>query len=112
MTYQDAAGNTYRNQGGEWQVLKQGIGWSAFFADVDIELNDGAVIPASAKEPSAPKYTEAEKSILISHARDIHMQAFAVMASSGVAFEYDAIANSALLNAKALVEALRNEGVL
>ena len=112
MTYQDTAGNTYRNQGGEWQVLKQGIGWSAFTAEVDIELNDGTIIPASAKEPIAPKYSEAEKSILISHARDIHLQGFAVMANSGVGINTNELADNALLNAKALVEALRDEGIL
>lgn len=111
MTYQDAAGNTYRNQGGEWQVLKQGIGWSAFSADVNIELNDGTIIPASAKEPSAPKYSEAEKSILISHARDIHLHVCAQAYASG-GDNYNRLALDAVDDAKALVEALRNEGVL
>ena len=116
MTYTDKNGNTYRNQGGEWQVLKPGLGWSSFSCPVDIELNDGTIIPASAKEPSAPKYTEAEKSILISHARDLHMHMLASELSNprGDAGKelIKGLAESAVDCAKALVEELKAEGFL
>ena len=116
MTYTDKNGNTYRNQGGEWQVLKPGLGWSSFSCPVDIELNDGTIIPAQVSQKDLPKFSEAEKSILISHARDLHLQMLASELSNPRGDAGNALitglAESAVDCAKALIEALKAEGVL
>ena len=119
MTHQDKAGNIYRQESGEWQVLMVGVGWTPFSADVDVELNDGTVIPAQTKQASAPKWSEAEKSILISHARDIHMQLVASddgiidVSVRGEDKEYiDESGVYAVKRAQALIKALKAEGVL
>ena len=111
-SYEDAFGNLYRIQGDEWQVMRPGVGWTPFSGEVDIYLASGEVIPAGAKQHDEPKWSEAEKSLLISHARDIHLQAFATMTNSGAGIEADELADNALLNAKSLIEALKREGVL
>ena len=119
MAHQDKAGNIYRKESGEWQVLRAGLVWTPFSADVDFELTDGTVIPAQTNQVSAPKWSESEKSILISHARDIHMQLVASgegiidVSARGEDKEYiDESGVYAVKRAQALIKALKDEGVL
>jgi len=114
MTYTDKNGNTYRNQGGEWQVLKQGIGWSSFSCPVDIGLKDGTIIPAQVSQKDLPKFSEAEKSILISHVRDVHLQISASELANPTGDKVEAlidgIAESAADLASSLIRELRGAG--
>ena len=111
-SYEDAFGNLYRKQGDEWQVLRPGVGWTPFTCSEDIYLTSGEVIPASPEQQDEPKWSEAEKSLLISHARDIHLQMVAVESNAKSDASADWLAETAVADAQALVEALKREGVL
>ena len=112
-SFKDAFGNLYRKQGDEWQVMRPGVGWTPFSGEVDIYLASGEVIPASAKQHDEPKWSEAEKSLLISHARDIHMQIMAsLLTENKTDADFNCIAVNSVKISSFLVEALKREGVL
>ena len=111
-SYEDAFGNLYRIQGDEWQVMRPGVGWGPFTCSGNIKLTSGEVIPASAKQHNEPKWSEAEKSLIIAQARDIHLQMVAVESNAKSDASADWLAETAVADAQALVEALKREGVL
>ena len=108
MIHTDQSGNQYRKQGDEWQVMRPGVGWGPFTCAEDIQLTSGEVIPASAKPHDEPKWSEAEKSLIISQARDIHMK----LDINNYDRRSDYLAQAAVLDAIALVKELKREGVL
>ena len=112
MIHTDQSGNQYRKQGGEWYIMSPGMGWAPFFYEVDIQLTSGEVIPASAKQHDEPEWSEAEKSLIIAQARDIHLQMVVIECNSNSSAPPVHLAEAAVADAKALVEALKREGVI
>ena len=120
MIHTDQSGNQYRKQGDEWQVMRPGVGWGPFTCAVDIQLTSGEVIPASAKQHDEPKWSEAEKSLIIAQARDLHIHLVIsgqhctdVTVAGGKHPELiDQSGDYAVSFAVNLVEALKREGAL
>lgn len=105
---QDADGNYYRNQNGEWQTLKRGIGWSPVNNLTDIQLTNGEVIKAKAAK-AAPQFTEAQKSMIISHARDLHLHLFVGTDEPEMLEQLPSVAVSSAIH---LVDEMQRRGVL